>query len=121
VNRLLLASVTLLPAIPGAIHLVRAWRARSARRARSIVVWGASTMGAGAAVYAGVALSTFPAVAALAPEHKSAVLSLGLARGSLALSTGLVVGGLLCVLAGVTRSLFKTETERRGPGGDSRL
>ena len=68
-------------------------------------------MVAGAAVYAGVAISTFTAVAGVPPEAKSAALSLGLARGAPALWTGLLVGALFCVLGGITRALFKAERE----------
>jgi hypothetical protein len=108
-DRVLLASLTLLPAIPGAIRFARTVRARSARWSRSVITWGALTMIAGAAVYAAVALSVFPEVARVGPEEKANLMSIGLARGSLALWTGLVVGGSLCVLGGITRSLFKAE------------
>jgi len=72
---------------------------------------------AGAVVYAGVALSAFPAVAQAAPEYKSGLLSVALARGEPALWTGLVVGGVLCVLGGVTRSLFRAEVDQSVRGG----
>jgi uncharacterized membrane protein YjfL (UPF0719 family) len=111
-NRFLLAALALLPAIPAAVHLARALRSRTGRRAGSIIVWGALTMVAGVAVYAGVAISMFSTVATVRPEDKATVLSLGLARGSLALATGLIVGALLCVVGGITRTLFRPGVER---------
>jgi hypothetical protein len=109
-DRVFLASLTLLPAIPGAIRLARTVRARSARWSRSVITWGAVTMIAGAAVYAAVALSVFPEVARAVPEEKANLLQIGLARGALALWIGLGVGGSLCVLGGITRSFFRTDS-----------
>jgi hypothetical protein len=111
-NRFVLASLALLPAIPASVHLVRAVRVRSGGRARSVILWGALTIAAGAAVYGVVAVLAFPAVAAAEPEDKATVLSLGLARGSPALFSGLLVGALFCILGGVMRSVSNREAGR---------
>src|SRR5690349_897954 len=102
-NSGVLAGLTLIPAIPGAVRFVRAMRSRSKHLSRSIVVWGALTMVAGVVMYGGTALSVFPEVARAAPEDRANVMSIGLAHGAPALWTGLLAGALLCVLGGVTR------------------
>jgi hypothetical protein len=110
-TRVLLALMTVLPAIPGIARLIQALRSRSGSWARSIILWGALTMVAGAVVYAAVAVSGFAGVARTAPEEKAEVLRRRLDLGSPALWTGLTAGAFLCVLGGFTRALFKP-TER---------
>jgi hypothetical protein len=70
------------------------------------------TMVAGALVYAAVAVSGFSQVAMFPPSEKADVLALRLELGTPALWVGLVAGALLCVLGGVTRSLFKAKLDR---------
>jgi hypothetical protein len=110
-NPIVLAAVTLLPAIPAAVGVVRAIRKRSDRWSRSIIVLGALTIATGVAAYTYVAISVFPAVANAAPEKKASLLATGLARGNPALTAGLIVGALLCVVGGITRSAFRPDVE----------
>jgi hypothetical protein len=110
-DRALLVVLTLMPAVPAALRFRRSVRERTARWSRSIIVWGALTIVAGVALYSSVAVAVFAAVAHAAPEDKADVLATGLARGSPALTAGLVVGALLCVVGGVTRSAFSPPPE----------
>jgi hypothetical protein len=110
-NPLVLAALTLPPAIAGAVRLAQALHARSARWSRAIIRWGALTMVAGFVAHAANMISLFPAVGHAAPEEKADLLAAGLPRGSLALSTGFWMGATLLVLGGVTRSLFKAKPE----------
>ena len=111
-DRVLIAGLTLLPAIPAVVRLVRVVRTRSNRGSRSVIVWGALTMGAGATAYAVVALSVFSDVARAAPTEKANVLAVGLSRGYPALAVGLLVGAVLCILGGITRSLFRADVDQ---------
>ena len=112
-NRLLLASLAILPALAGIVRIVGAFRTRSGSRSRSIIMWGALTIVAGVALYAGSALSGFRNVADAPSESKALAMSLVLERGSLALWTAIVAGGLVCVLGGITRSIFGTNVEQK--------
>ena len=108
-NRFLIASLALLPAVPGLVRIVGVFRTRSGSRSRSIIMWGALTMVAAVVLHAGVAIWGFSDVANAPPESKALVMSRVLDRGSLAVWTGLVAGAFLCVFGGMTRSFFQGE------------
>lgn len=103
----LLSFAPLLPALPGVALVVEAFRARTARGARAIIVLGALTIVTGAAIFATFVVRTFSTVAAARPEDKAALMAVGFERGQSAVSLAVVVGAGLCVLGGITRALYK--------------
>jgi NaMN:DMB phosphoribosyltransferase len=92
------------------VQLWNAIRLRSAARSKLVILFGGVTMLAGAAIYLMLMMPGFTAVAAtISPEEKERALAASLEVGTLPFRTGLIVGGVLCLLGGVTRGLFRTE------------
>jgi hypothetical protein len=109
----LLTFAPLVPALPAVSLVVEAFRARTARGARAVILLGALTIVTGVVIFATCVVQTFSAVADARPEDKAGLMARGFDRGQGAVSLAIVLGAGLCVLGGVTRALYKPRPAAR--------